>query len=406
MSKTDNKTCPAFKTKVGGQALIEGVMMLGPKKGCMAVRKPDRSIYTETWDLKERKWYNKAPFIRGCFNFVGQLKDGYKYINKSGEISGMFDDDEEPKKSVDISTDNDISTDSDNSAVTDPDDTAGNDTSVSTDSDTSTDSDDSVTTNSDDTAGSDALVSTDNADSTNSGNSTATDPDEKEKTSKEDAVIMVISTILGIALAVGLFVMLPTFIFTGIQYLFGDIDISPFRSLIEGILKIGIFLFYMWLTSKMKTMKRLYMYHGAEHKTIFCYENREELTVENVRKYKRFHPRCGTSFIFLTLAISILVYTVLPINSELFVSAWGVSKFVGDLLRIFFKLLFLPVVVGISYELIRLAGNYGNLFTRIISAPGLAVQRLTTKEPDDEMIEVAIASMLPVLPEDPEEAKW
>ena len=98
MSKTDNKTCPAFKTKVGGQALIEGVMMLGPKKGCMAVRKPDRSIYTETWDLKERKWYNKAPFIRGCFNFVGQLKDGYKYINKSGEISGMFDDDEDEPK--------------------------------------------------------------------------------------------------------------------------------------------------------------------------------------------------------------------------------------------------------------------------------------------------------------------
>ncbi len=156
----------------------------------------------------------------------------------------------------------------------------------------------------------------------------------------------------------------------------------------------------------MKTMKRLYQYHGAEHKTIFCYEHGEELTVENVRKYKRFHPRCGTSFIFLTLAISILVYTLLPINSELFIEAFGVSKFIGDMLRVCCKIIFLPIVVGISYELIRIAGKYDNVLTKIISAPGLAIQRLTTKEPADEMIEVAIASMKPVLPENAEDAKW
>ncbi len=339
MSNKDN----AIKTKVGGQALIEGVMMLGPKKGCMAVRKPDRTIYTEEWELKEKKWYNKAPFIRGCFNFVSQLKDGYKYINKSGEISGMFDDDEEEKPQK----------------AEQP----------------------------------DSAADTDNA-------------QEEKKTDGLTTAIMIISGILGVALAVALFVMLPTFIFTGIQYLCGSTDISPFRSLIEGVLKIGIFIFYLWLTSKMKTMKRLYMYHGAEHKTIFCYENREELTVENVRKYRRFHPRCGTSFIFLTLAISILVYSILPINSEMFVAAFGVSKFVGDLCRIVCKLIFLPIVVGISYELIRIAGKYNNLFTKIISAPGLAIQRLTTKEPEDEMIEIAIASMLPVLPEKPEDALW
>lgn len=315
-----------IKTKVGGQALIEGVMMLGPKKGCMAVRQPDREIYTEVWDRKAPKWYNKAPFIRGCINFVSQLADGYKYLNKSGEVSGMFDEEEDEKKD---------------------------------------------------------------------GNSAAL-----------TTAVAVISGILGVGLAVALFVILPTLIFTGIQTLCGDTDISAFRSLTEGIIKIALFVGYLWLTSLMKTMKRLYQYHGAEHKTIFCYEHGEELTVENVRKYKRFHPRCGTSFIFLTLAISILVYTLLPINSELFIEAFGVSKLIGDMLRVCCKIIFLPIVVGISYELIRIAGKYDNVVTKIISAPGLAIQRLTTKEPADEMIEVAIASMKPVLPENAEDAKW
>lgn len=315
-----------IKTKVGGQALIEGVMMLGPKKGCMAVRQPDREIYTEVWDRKTPKWYNKAPFIRGCINFVSQLGDGYKYLNKSGEVSGMFDEEEDEKK------------DGDNAALT--------------------------------------------------------------------TAVAVISGILGVGLAIALFAILPTLIFTGIQTLFGDTDISAFRSLTEGIIKIALFVGYLWLTSLMKTMKRLYQYHGAEHKTIFCYEHGEELTVENVRKYKRFHPRCGTSFIFLTLAISILVYTLLPINSEMFIEAFGVSKLIGDMLRVCCKIIFLPIVVGISYELIRIAGKYDNVLTKIISAPGLAIQRLTTKEPADEMIEVAIASMKPVLPENAEDAKW
>ena len=338
---SEKKKDTAIKIKVGCQALIEGVMMLGPDKGCMAVRQPDREIYTEVWERKKPKWYNKAPFIRGCINFVSQMADGYKYLMKSGEISGMFDEEEEEKNKK------------------------------------------------------------------KSQNPEKSEKkDKEEKTSVLDGMLMVISMILGIGLAVGLFVMLPTFIFTGIQYLFGDTDISAFRSLVEGVLKIAIFIFYLWLTSKMKTMKRLYQYHGAEHKTIFCYEHGEELTVENVRKYKRFHPRCGTSFIFLTLAISILVYTLLPINSELFMNTFGVSQFIGDLLRICFKIIFLPLVVGISYELIKIAGGCDNVFTKILSAPGLAIQRLTTKEPEDEMIEVAIASMKPVLPDRPEDALW
>ena len=236
---------------------------------------------------------------------------------------------------------------------------------------------------------------------------------EDKKDEKKDGdsaalttAVAVISGILGVGLAIALFAILPTLIFTGIQTLFGDTDISAFRSLTEGIIKIALFVGYLWLTSLMKTMKRLYQYHGAEHKTIFCYEHGEELTVENVRKYKRFHPRCGTSFIFLTLAISILVYTLLPINSEMFIEAFGVSKLIGDMLRVCCKIIFLPIVVGISYELIRIAGKYDNVLTKIISAPGLAIQRLTTKEPADEMIEVAIASMKPVLPENAEDAQW
>lgn len=357
-----------IKTKVGGQALIEGVMMLGPKKGCMAVRKPDKTIYTEEWDRKAPKWYNKAPFIRGCINFVSQMADGYNYINKSGEISGMFDEEEDGKTKPEKKNDEQQAAEETVENVSE-----------------------TVTENTaEDTEKNEAKTEA-----------------KKEESSAASTVIMIISGILGVGLAIALFVMLPTFIFTGIKTLAGGSEaIDPFRSLIEGVIKIGLFIGYLWLTSLMKTMKRLYQYHGAEHKTIFCYEHGEELTVENVRKYKRFHPRCGTSFIFLTLAISILVYTVLPINSELFVVNFGVSQFVGDLLRICCKIIFLPIVVGISYELIRIAGRYDNIITRIISAPGLAIQRLTTKEPEDEMIEVAIASMKPVLPEKPEDAKW
>ncbi len=346
------KTAEKFKTRVGGQALIEGVMMLGPKKGAMAVRKPDKTIYIEEWDRKEKKWYNKAPFIRGCINFVSQLLDGYKYINKSGEISGMFDEEEEEKNKK--------------------------------------------------------KKKEKAAEETATEVTEAAKPEEKKEEKDNSALnslLMIISSILGVGLALALFIILPTLITTGIDAIV-PVDLSPFRSLIEGVVKIILFIVYLWLTSLMDTMKRLYQYHGAEHKTIFCYEHGEELTVENVRKYKRFHPRCGTSFIFLTLAISILVYTVLPVNSEMFMSWLGVSQGIGDMLRICCKIIFLPVIVGISYELITIAGRYDNIITRIISAPGLGIQRLTTKEPADEMIEIAIAAVKPVIPENPEDAKW
>ncbi len=371
---------PSAKARIGGQALIEGVMMLGPKKGCMAVRQPDKAIYTEEWDRKPRKWYNKTPFIRGCVNFVSQMADGYKYINRSGEISGMFDEEEEEKeKKKERKKQN---SDSAQAKAAEAQALPGEATQAPE-------------------AASEAEIT----EQTEVTAKAAVKPEEREEKSESGAmtaIIGIIAGILGVGLAIALFMILPTLIFTGIQSLAGETDISAWRSLVEGILKIAIFIGYLWLTSLMKTMRRMYRYHGAEHKTIFCYENGDELTVENVRKYKRFHPRCGTSFIFLTLAISILVYTLLPINSELFMENFGVSQFVADMLRVCCKIIFLPVVVGISYELISIAGKHDNIITKIISAPGLGIQRLTTKEPDDEMIEIAIASAKPVLPENEE----
>ena len=164
------------------------------------------------------------------------------------------------------------------------------------------------------------------------------------------------------------------------------------RSLLEGIIKIAIFLGYMACTGLMKDIRRTYEYHGAEHKTIACYEAGDELTVENVRKYTRFHPRCGTSFLILVVIVSVFLYSVLP---------WGS---IG--LRVLFKLLLLPVVMGISYELLKWCGRSDNIATRIIRQPGIWVQHLTVFEPDDSMIEVAIAAVTPVLPEDPEDGKW
>lgn len=325
---------PIRRTTVGGQALIEGIMMLGPKKGAMAVRTKDQSIYTEEWDIPEKKWYQKCPFVRGIFNFVAQLKTGMSYMNKSMEKSGYLDDEEEGEPSrFELWLD-------------------------------------------------------------------------KVFGKKLTAVISVVGAVLGTALALVLFIFLPTWIFTGVQGLLGETDISAFRSLFEGIIKILVYIAYLWATSLMKDIRRTYEYHGAEHKTIAAYEAGEELTVENVKKHIRFHPRCGTSFIFLVLAVSILVTSLVPINSENFIEWWGVSKFVADLCRIVEKLLLLPLIVGITYEITRLAGRYDNIATRIISAPGLALQRLTTKEPDSGEIECAIAAITPCLPKEGEPDKW
>lgn len=303
-----NQSSEKFKSKIGGQALIEGIMMLGPNKGAMACRLPDGSIDLETWDENNGKnapWYKKTPLVRGCVSFVTSMTRGYKYMMKSAEKQLT----EEEKA-------------------------------------------------------------------------------EEEKSGIFD-IIMYIGMFLGIILAVGLFMFLPKMI---IGLISGITEHRIIRSVLEGIVKIVIFVAYMALVSLMKDIRRQYEYHGAEHKTIACHEAELPLTVENVRKQSRFHKRCGTSFIFIVLIVGIFVMCFVP-----FTVTWQ---------RIVASLILLPLIVGISYECIRLAGNNDNLFTRILSAPGLAMQRITTREPDDSMIEIAIAAMKPCIPQDREEDRW
>ncbi len=306
-----------FKSKIGGQALIEGVMMRGPQTIAMACRLPSGEIEVETEDVKWGKnppWYRKVPFIRGSINFATSLADGYKYLTKSAEKQGGFEEDE-------------------------------------------------------------------------------LSPFEKKLAKLfGDKLMKAISfagIIAGTVLSVLLFMYLPMLA----TRLMGDAVPSSFvKTLVEGVIKIIIFILYLAATSRLSEMKRTYEYHGAEHKTIACYEAGEELTVENVKRHSRFHPRCGTSFIMIVLIVSILVFSVVT---------WKTL-----LMRIILKIALLPVVCGIAYELIRLAGKYDNIATRILSAPGLALQRLTTREPDDSQIEVAIAALKPCIPENRNEDRW
>lgn len=328
-SDQNAKSCPTFKTKIGGQALIEGIMMKGVSKTAMAVRMPDGSLDVETWENKAPKWYNKTPFVRGIFNFISSMKEGMQCMTKSAEKSTLHDEKEELTKFEKWLT---------------------------------------------------------------------------EKLGENGTkIIMDIAVFLGFALAILLFFFLPTIIVSGIQLLIHT-DFN-FRPLVETIIKIGIFIIYIALMSRLNDIHRTFQYHGAEHKTITCYENRLELTVDNIKKQIRFHPRCGTSFIFIIFIVSIIFYSLLPFGKDFFI-ALGLPSLLADLAWIVVRLLFLPVIVGISYELIRLAGRYDNIFTKIISAPGLWMQRLTTKEPDASQIEAAIAAITPVLPKEGEDDTW
>lgn len=330
MSKNSEKKADK-KTTVGGQALIEGIMMKGVSVGAMAVRKKDGTIQVDEWELPEKKWFNKAPIVRGCFNFVQTLKEGWSCMNKSMEISGMMDDDDEPQSKLDIWI-------------------------------------------------------------------------EKHFGDKAYGVIGGIISFLMIVAMLFVFLFVPSWLFSFIEKAAGETDVSGWKAAFEGVLKLILFVAYMAIIAQMKDIKRTYEYHGAEHKTIACYEAGKPLTVENIKPMVRFHPRCGTSFIIITLLVSILVYSLIPINPA---EWWAIeNNALAALLRVLIKLPLLPIVVGISYELIKLAGRYTNIFTKIISAPGLWMQRLTTREPDDSQIEVAIAAVTPCLPKEGEDDNW
>ncbi|MBR5322652.1 MAG: DUF1385 domain-containing protein [Clostridia bacterium] len=305
---------------VGGQAVIEGVMMKNKDEFALAVRMPEGNIRVtkdECKSVKEKFKFLGWPIIRGVVNMIESLILSMKTLTISADAFGI--EEEETKFETWL----------------------------------------------------------------------------KEKFGKSLLdFVMVIAMILGVALGVGLFFFLPLFISSSLFDKSGE-ETKWYATLVEGGIKIAIFVGYIWLVSFMKDIKRVFEYHGAEHKTIFCYEAGEDLTPENVKKYKRFHPRCGTSFIFVILLLSIFVSSI--VYSFPIMKSNIILKFVS-------KIFTLPLTVGIGYEFIRFAGKHDNFITRILSAPGLWMQRITTREPDETQIEVAIASLKCALPEEFPEA--
>lgn len=312
---------PALRrmTSIGGQALIEGIMMRGPEKVAAAFLKPDKTIDVVIKDapLPAKKYKILGlPLIRGVANMINSLSIGMKFLTESATRAEEYEE-------------------------------------------------------------------------------TPAEPDKLElwlekHFSKEtiDNILIGVSMVLGILLPIGLYILLPSFL---TSFLRPFIKSSLALNLIEGVIKMGIFLLFLKCTSLMKDMQRVYSFHGAEHKTIYCYEKGLPLTVENIRPQMRFHPRCGTSFLFVVLIVGILVYSFISWNS-----VW---------MRILIRLICLPILVGVTYEINRVVGRHDNAVTRIIRAPGLLVQRMTVFEPDDDMIRAAIEAVKPVIPDDGSD-KW
>lgn len=306
-----------FKTSIGGQAVLEGVMMKGPDEMAVAVRKADGEIVLDKKQVSSiTKKYKilGLPIIRGVVNFISSMVLGIKTLMFSAELYDVEGEDPslQPSKV-------------------------------------------------------DQWI---------------------EKHISKDAVVY-FSLVLALFLSLGLFMFLPTII---TKYVTFYIENDFVKSIIEGVVKMAIFVAYISLASMSKDIKRVFEYHGAEHKTIFCYESGEELTVENVKKQSRLHPRCGTSFLIEVLVISIIVFSVV---------SWE-----NVLVRLGIKLLLLPLIAGIAYEFLKFSGRSSNKCVKILTKPGLWIQKITTREPDDEQIEVAIEAMKAVIPENKEDAQW
>lgn len=330
--------------KVGGQAVLEGVMMKAGVKTVTTCRKEDGSIvvYDEEFhSVRKKHKILNIPILRGVVNFVEMMMLSYKTLGKSAEALGIDEISEEEKAKKEERRRKKEEKKKVSAKVTseEPKDKKAS--------------------------------------------------DGKNSSATTTGIIMVISLVLGLALAVGLFMVLPNLAAGGVEWLYMNFisDGEPMGALLEaviaGIMKMIIFIVYLVLVAFMPDIKRTFMYHGAEHKSIACFESGDELTPENARKYKRFHPRCGTSFMFLMILIGIFVgmlsRAIFPERQQIFYSA--------------FSLLVLPLTMGIGYEILMLAGKHENFLTRIISAPGMWVQRITTKEPTDDMLEIAIISI-------------
>ena len=313
-----------FKTMIGGQALIEGILMRGPYKQAIVVRTPD-GIVEKVEDLKLNKDKNpiiRLPLIRGVVTFFSSMYNGVKALMYSADFFPE-DEDGEPEEPSKL----------------------------------------------------DLWL------------------EKKLGNEKAKQAIIYIALVIGMAFSIGLFFLLPMLIS---EYALFWVKNQAVLNLCEGVVRVVIFLTYLILVSRMKDMRRVFSYHGAEHKTIRCYEAKLPLTVENVRPMTRLHPRCGTSFLFVVMVISILVFSVFT----------SIVHIKYKLLKVLFKLMLLPIVVAISYEINRFVGRHNNWFTRAISYPGMWLQNFTTNEPDDSMLEVAIRSLELVKPEAEGADEW
>ena len=319
----ENTSCK-FRTSIGGQALIEGILMRGPEKQAIVVRDQEGKLVEKVEELKlirERHPILGWPLIRGTVNFLDSMVKGVQALMYSAEF---YPDDENAQPSkLDLWL-------------------------------------------------------------------------EKHIPSKKlESVIVTLAVIMGVGLSVFLFLVLPTFLTGGILHFFPGFPLWG-RNLVEGLLKIVIFMAYLIVCSRQKDIYRVFQYHGAEHKTIFCYEAGLPLTVENVRIQTRHHPRCGTSFLFVVIFVSILFSSVV----------FAFWRFTNVWLRTLVHLLLLPLVVGVTYEFNRWVGRHDNALTRVLTAPGMWMQNFTTNEPDDSMIEVAIRSLELVLPKKQGQDAW
>ncbi|MEG1559701.1 MAG: DUF1385 domain-containing protein [Clostridia bacterium] len=300
--------------KVGGQAVMEGVMMKSEKGIAMAVRTNDGKIvteYTECTSKAKKGTFLGLPIVRGVVAFIESLTNGMKMMTRSAELYGEEPEQYEPSKFEKFLS--------------------------------------------------------------------------KLFGKSVEKVVVGLAVVLAIVMSVGLFFVLPLVI--GNLIYGGSANRDIWRSLIEGGVRLLIFLGYILMCAGIKDIKRVFMYHGAEHKTIACYEAEDELTPQNAMKYKRLHPRCGTNYLFLVMAVSILFFTTID-----FIIPLHLEGFLGFLFRLATRLVFLPLVAGISYEVLQAAAKSNNLLARIVRAPGMGLQLITTKEPTEEMIEVAIAS--------------
>ena len=331
-NKTPEACCEKFKTMIGGQALIEGIMMRGPKKDAIVIRTSEGlSVEVSDRKLNAPGSYKNWPFFRGVFSFFDAQVTGVKALMRSADLAPE-EMQEEPSK-LDLWL------------------------------------------------------------------------EKKLGNEKFQQFVMDLAVAMGLGLSIVLFFLLPMVVSS---FFDSWIPNNLTLNLVEGIIRMCIFMAYMLLVSRMAEMKRVFAYHGAEHKTIRCYEAGLPLTVENVRIQTRLHPRCGTSFLLVVMVISILVFSVA--SSALLAAVPALEAIRGSfgyrLIMIVFKLLLLPIVVGITYEINRWCGKNDNWLTRILSAPGMWMQNFTTNEPDDSMIEVAISAVEAVLPEEEGTDRW